>query len=214
MRRKLIVLAVLTAVTAGMVAFPADAAKKKKVKPVATTLYMHGTTPLGEADGLAWLGDNTFIMKMDGTEPAGPMKSMAWHAQSVMIWNDQCTGLPVGFPTWIGDLNGQIVGDVTVTLYGMGPAETITARLWTDVPPFSCNDAYVPPLSEIQVESKAGEFEVVFENINVTAASHLLLEFLGPTPSFGRVEYDAANVSTRVEFGCVPPAGAKSCIPS
>lgn len=211
MPRRLIVLAVLSALVAAMVAFPAEAAKKKK--PVKTTMYMHGTTPLGEADGLAWLGDDTYIMKMDGTEPAGPPKSMAWHAQSVMIWNTECTGLPVGFPTWIGNVNGQIVGDVTVTLYGMGPAESITARLWTDVSPFTCNDAYVPPLSEVQVESKDGEFEVVFENIKATAMSHVLVEFLGPTPSFGRVEYDDAGVASKIEFGCIPASGS-SCLPS
>jgi hypothetical protein len=214
MRRTLVLMLVMALAMGTLGA--AEAAKKKKKKgpkPVATTMYMHGHTPLGEVDGLVWLTDDTFVMTMDGVEPDGSGSSMAWHAEAAVPWNTECTGLPVGFPTWVGNVNGQIVGDVTVKVFGMGNAETVTARLWADVTVFNCNDAYVPPLAEVEFESAAGEAEVVFPGINVTAGTHIMIEFVGPTPSLGRVEYDSADAATQVTFGCIPPAGAKSCLP-
>lgn len=183
---------------------------------MATTLFMHGHTPMGEIDGALWLADGTdeWVMKMDAVEPDGSTKSMGWRAESVMPWNDQCTGLPVGFPTWTGDLTGKIVGDMKVTVHSSGAGETVTARIWADIQPFAhCNDEYVPPAAEVDFETASGPVEVTFEDLDLEVTSHIMVEFLGGTGSTGRVQYDSADQNSGLEFGCLPPKGSKTCVP-
>ena len=54
MLKRMLVVGLAAGLVAGALAMPADAKKTKKpaaAAPVATTMYMHGPSPLGEADG-------------------------------------------------------------------------------------------------------------------------------------------------------------------
>ena len=216
--KKTLIVALSLSLVAGALALPATA--KKKAKPVATTLYAHGPSQFGEVDGAMWfseLGAGKPPLTLDATEPAdGTPKSQFFMSPGL---NDQCTGLPVAFPTFQGDLSGTIVGDVTMTAHFLSAPSKILARLWTDVPNFSCNDAYVAPASEVEVDVPAGqsEVEIVFPGLKQKALSWVLIEILAPSgPDYkgqlGRILYDSTDAATRLEFNCIPASG-KSCTP-
>ena len=213
--KKALVLALTVGLVAGAMSVPAVA--KKKAKPAATTFFLHGNMPVG--DGLETasnLTDQT-IMRMDGNEPTEAYpKSMSYSSPA---GNSQCTGNPL-FPSWEGRMAGKIVGDVTFKANFVGGPGTAIARLWTDVPFASCTssaagtDAFVDPLSEVQVEVPPGqnEVEIVFENVNVKVISNMIVELHQSTPTNqGRVLYDSPDFASRLEFRCVPASG-KSCV--
>lgn len=217
--KKTLVAVLALSLVAGALVLPASA-KKKKAKPVATTLYAHGPSPVGEVDGAMWfseLGAGKPPLTLDATEPsAGQPKSQNFFSP---LLNDQCTGLPVAFPTFQGDLSGTIVGDVTMTAHFVSAPSKILARIWTDTPNFSCNDGYVEPVSEVEVDVPAGqsEVEIVFPKLKQKALSWVLVEILAPSGSdyrgqVGRLLYDSADAATRLEFNCIPASG-KSCTP-
>ncbi len=188
---------------------PAQAAKK----PVKTTLYLHGVDAAGELDGVNWYANGapgTSPMKMDGTEPAaGPPKSMRYATPGL---NTQCTGLPLGFPTWEGNINGTIVGDATLSLHFVSNPSRITARLWTDTPVFSCNEAYVAPASEVIVDVPAGQsvVDVVFPKLKLKSSFNVLIEILGAGVSGqGRVLYDSSDYASALTFKCIPASGSR-----
>ncbi|MFP5299325.1 MAG: hypothetical protein ACLGHL_10100 [Actinomycetota bacterium] len=218
--RKFVMVALVAALVGGLVAAPATAGKKKKkAKPVQTVLYFHGNAPFGEADGVQWFADGTGTppgtLTPDEPTDAQP-KSQNFFSPAL---NDQCTGLPIAFPTFQGPVEGKIVGDVKMTAHFLSAPTTVTARLWTDVPVFTCNDAYVQPASEVQVDVPAGnnEVEIVFEDLNLTSQAWMLVEILVPSGTdyrgqVGRFLYDSTATPTRLEFNCIPASGG-SCIP-
>ncbi len=209
MKKRLAVLAI-AAIANTLLAVPAAAAKK----PVKTTLYLHGAYPAGEMDAAQWVAEGfgtTGVMQMDPNEPSGGQpKSQQW---GYAAFNTQCSGLPL-FPTWVGNLTGQIVGDATLTLHSISAPGSITARIWVDTPIFSCNDAYIPPAQEVSATVPAGQgsFEVVFEKLKLKAASSVMIEVLGPT-TMGRVLYDSTTTPSNLAFNCIPKKG-KSCVPA
>ncbi len=212
MKKSIVALCVLGLIGSLLVA-PASAGKKKKVKPVATTLYFHGPKPLGEADGAEWLTSlgGPPLTTLTPAEPVDAFpKSQALGNPAL---NTQCTGLPTGFPTFQGPLTGTILGDAKITASFISPPGTVTARIWVDVPNFSCNDGYVEPASEVVVDVPPGqsEVEIVFEQLNLTANHWVLVELLGSGATYpGRLLYDSPDAATRLEFNCVPASG-KSC---
>lgn len=187
---------------------PAQAAKK----PVKTTLYLHGNHQFGDIDGVDHFANGMPPMSMDGKEPsAGHAKSMRNGTPGL---NTKCTGLPLGFPTWQGNFSGTIVGDAKLKLHFVSPPTRVTARLWTDTPVFSCNDAYIEPASEVIVEVPAGhnEIEVVFPKLKLKGAANIMIELLGTgAGSQGRVFYDSADMASNLSFNCIPAKGS-SCI--
>jgi hypothetical protein len=196
--------------------------KKKKAKPVETTLYMHGPSQFGEVDGVEWFaggGAGMSPLTLDTNEPgAGQPKSMNYFSPP---FNDQCTGLPLAFPTFNGDVTGTIVGDATLKLnFLSAPATGVLARIWADVPPFSaCNDAYIEPASEVAFDIPAGrnEVEVVFEDLNLKSQSFVLIEVLAMSGAdwrgqTGRLLYDSADAASSFTFNCLPAKGT-SCTP-
>ncbi|HVF53324.1 MAG TPA: hypothetical protein VNC78_06910 [Actinomycetota bacterium] len=201
------------------VASPALAAKKKKpaAKPVATTLYMHGNYPAGEVDGVDWLANSVPPMSMDTTPGSEPFpRSMTIFNP---LLNDQCSGIPLAFPTWVGNITGTIVGDAKITAHFLSAPGTITARIWVDTPVMSCNDAYIPPASEVDfaLPSGQGSVEIVFPNLKLTAQANVMIEILsysgtGYKGQVGRVLYDSASAETKLEFSCIPASGT-SCAP-
>ena len=221
MKRALTVVVALSLV-GGLIAAPASAKKKKKkAKPVATTYYMHGPTTVGEVDGANWfsnLGAAPSPFTMDETEPTDPVPDSMTFTNPAL--NDQCTGLPAAFPSFQGNLAGTIKGDATLTAHFASAPGTIKARIWADVPMFSCNDAYIEPASEVDVElpSGQGEVEIVFPDLNLKAVTGISVEILAPSGTdwggqVGRLLYDSPAALTRLEFNCIPASG-KSCVPS
>ncbi len=220
--RRFVTLGVVLGLLVGVYMLPAQAKKKKKAKPVATTMFMHGPSPFGEVDGAQWLADGNgpvSPLTMDGVEPAaGPPKSMNYFSPAL---NDQCTGLPLAFPTFTGNLVGTIVGDAKMTLHFVSAPTTIKARIWADIGAFSaCNEAHIEPASEVDVEVPGGqgEVEVVFPDLKLTATQHIMIEILAPSSAewggkVGRLLYDSTDAASQITFGCVPASG-KSCLPS
>lgn len=215
--RKLLIAGLVVGLIGSALAVPATAGKKKKAKPVKTTLYMHGDLPV--ADLAEWIEGATggIHNKMDTTEPAaGPPKS---HSYSLPIGNAQCTGNEL-FPSWEGQVNGTIVGDLKLYANTLALPSTVIARVWVDVPFGSCTsgtagvDNFVEPLAEQEVDVPAGsnELEIVFEKLKAKAEMNLIVELhqTGPNNQ-GRVLYDSSDFPTRVEFNCIPAKGSKTC---
>ncbi len=197
----------------GLLAGSIATAEAKKAKPVKTTLYMHGVYQFGEVDGIDWLANGTPPMQMTTSEPdSDAPRSMHYNNPAL---NKSCTGLPAGFPTWEATgISGTVVGDAKLTMHFASPPGRVTARLWIDTPLFSCNDAYVEPLSEILVEVPPGHNEVTIEfpDLNKKATINMIVELLGAGASAqGRVLYDSADMASALTFSCIPARG-KACI--
>ena len=215
--KKTLIMALALSLVAGALAMPASA-KKKKVKAVATTLYLHGNYPVGEGTEFAGSIAETTHMKMDTTEPTDPApKSMTY---SFPLGNEDCTGNTL-FPSWEGNISGKISGDVKWIATFASPPGTATARLWLDVPFQSCTsstagvDAFVEPASSVEVAIPAGqnEVEIVFEDVDVSVLSNIVVQVHQTSPaSQGRILYDSSVAASRLEFMCAPTSG-KSCTP-
>lgn len=218
--RRMIAVVLAMGLLGGAMTMPADAAKKKKKKkpkPVATVLYMHGEQNFGEIDGALWLAGGSppeSPMTIDGAEPEG--SSAKSQAIGSPAFNSECTGLPSGFPTFTGAFEGTITGDIKLIANFDGAAAAV-ARIWADVGAFqACNDDYIQPNAEVEFEAESGEVEIVFEGVNIPATSSLMVEILRPevpAAPMPRLQYDAESAATRLEFGCFPPKGAKTCVP-
>jgi hypothetical protein len=199
------------------------AVAKKKAKPVATTLYFHGTEPLGEMELEAGIAGSYRVM--DATEPSDPApKSMALLAVGAAgngTPNPQCAGSPL-FPLWQGDVNGTIVGNIKVSLDAVSlPATKLDVRVWGMVPPFgSCDsqgtEAYIDPDAEVRVDVPpgAGTITAVLKGVRFKTAGKLMIQF---TPVLegvtgGRVLYDSTSTISQMKFTCIPASGA-SCTP-
>ena len=218
--KRFVVLALVLGLIAGSLAGPAAAGKKKKkAKPVATTMWMHGQNPIGELDGVQWFDEGAggrSTMTLDGEEPTGSTKSMNFFSPGL---NDQCTGLPLAFPTFDGDMAGTIKGDAKLFLnFASAPGELV-ARIWADQPVFTCNDAYVEPAAEVTFSVPPGqnEVEVVFEDLDLPVTHWVLIEVLALSGTdykgqVGRLLYDSPDAPSRIEFDCIPASGA-SCLP-
>ncbi|HJR46103.1 MAG TPA: hypothetical protein VJ927_10920 [Actinomycetota bacterium] len=217
MKRSIVLILVLGLV-AGSVA---TAQAGKKAKPVKTTLYFHGGSPIGETE-IADIVSGLY-RKMDTTEPADPTaKSVALVAAGaggIGTPNPTCAGSPL-FPVWVGDVEGKIVGDITIKLSAVGAPAPIDVRVWGMVPgPTACDsqgvEGYVDPHAEVRVDAPAGpgEIEAVLEDVNFPA-QRLMVQFTpvleGPTAT--RVLYDSTSFISQMEFSCVPPKGSKSCV--
>lgn len=184
-----------------------------KGKVVKTTLYMHGVYELGELDGVDWIANSTPPMQMSTAEPEGQTPRSMFTGNPAL--NKSCTGLPTGFPTWEAQgVAGKIIGDAKLTMHFVSPPSNVTARLWVDAPLFSCNDAYIPPTSEVVTPVPAGQnaVEIVFPKLNVTARYSMIVEIIGSgSGQAGRVLYDSTDAPSALTFTCVPTSG-KACI--
>jgi hypothetical protein len=181
-------------------------------KPVKTSLYLHGYSPFGELDGADWFANGSPPMAMDKKKPsASEPKSMRLGTPGL---NTSCTGLPLGFPTWVGELSGTIVGDAKLTLHTASTPSNVTARIWVDTPVFSCNDAYIEPAAEVMAAVPAGHghFHLVFPKLRLKAESSVMIELIGTgVHSNGRVLYDTPDLASVLQFKCIPATGS-SCV--
>lgn len=223
MKKTLSITIVLALVFAAFAIGPAQAKKRKKKKaaPVETTLYMHGSAPLGEIDGVQWTADGSgpeSLMTLSAEEPTGATKSMNYFSPAL---NSRCTGLPLAFPTFTGPLAGTITGDAKMTAHFVSAPATIKARIWADIGAFTmCNDAYVEPAAEVDVEVPAGQnaVEIVFPGLDLPAQASIMIEILAPSGQdyggqVGRLLYDSPDAPTSITFSCIPASGT-SCVPA
>lgn len=214
---------------AGSLAVPALA--KKKAKPVLTTLYMHGTEVVGEAESSPQVADQP--LKMDTTEPTGTEPKSHGILNGIVTPNTKCAGNNL-FAVFVGDVSGRIVGDLKVTLHAISTPGKVDVRVWPDVFGLMCTSNlsgstdYPEPAAEATLDLPAGHgtIEAVFEDVNFTASSSLMIqvspdaEEVGTPageenymlPFFARVLYDTAEFASSVEFTCIPATG-KSCTP-
>src|SRR5688500_17544810 len=102
--KKLICAALAIGLVGRDLALPATA-KKKKVKPVPTTLFLEGTSNFGEEDQT---GTGAF-MKLSPTEGSGE-KSMGL-LNLVVTPNPNCGGNSL-MPNFVGPVAGRVQGDL------------------------------------------------------------------------------------------------------
>lgn len=224
--KKLWVLAVLAAV----LLTPLAASAGKKAKPVATKLFFHGDTVIGENDSIAVVND--VFLPMDATEPTGAEPKSKQIVNGIVTPNTQCAGNNL-FPVWSGALAGTVKGDVKVTFSAVGTPGPVSVRIWPDVGSLLCTSAtsgstdYPEPAGEVVVDLPAGEgtVEAVMEDVNFKAIGSLMVQ-ISPvvaadlpdpagsvlTPFIARVLYDTPDFASAIEFNCTPKSGT-SCTP-
>lgn len=214
--RKIVALAVIGLLIVGVFGSPAGAAKKKKPKLIPTTLYMHGATPLGEIDNNP---ATTTYLPMDSSEPAGGQPK----SQQILNYgagpNTQCAGNNL-FPVWVGDVSGQIAGDMKMTIHSLTNGGQVEIRVWADVNEILCNEAYPTPQASGIADLAAGQGEVeatlgILAPFSVTNVLMVQVSPAGVPGStlFGRMLYDSADAASSLTFGCAPPKGQKTCTP-
>lgn len=218
--RKPLVIALSAGLIAASLATPALAGKKK-AKPVATTLYLHGNEVVGEVENFGLIASGTF-MSMDANEPTGAEPKSKFFTNYVGGPNTECAGNDF-FPVWVGDVSGKVTGDVKVTFNSIAtPGGVIDVRIWPDVASQLCTNEtlgafdYPEPAGEVRVNLPAGpgSVEAVIEGVNFTAGSKLMLQLTPDiaSPFVGRALYDSTSYISKIEFNCTPASG-KSCTP-
>lgn len=224
--RKLVALALTLGLVAGALATPALAGKKKKrAKPVPTTLFMHGKETIGEAESTPNVADQ--YLSLDAVEPKDGEPKSHGILNGVVTPNQQCAGNTY-FAVFVGPLSGQVVGDVTVTLHTLStPAARLDVRIWPDVSSLLCTSTvsgttqYPEPAGEITVDLPPGQGVVAakIEGVKFNAVNSVMVQISPHTevpganvyrPFAARVLYDSTGAPSSVAFDCLPAKG-KSC---
>lgn len=190
------------------------------------TFYLHGTERVGDADA-----STLAPMKMDTTAPTATETASRQILNYVRGPNAKCSGSWL-FPSWDGEMDGQVQGNVKVTLQTLThPNNSFVVELFADGAG-GCNEAYVPPVASKTVSFPVGQAtsEIVFEDVDFTVGGQLSLMVRppdGPTvvppdptvpsqptlePHQGRVFYDSTAVQSRVELQCLLPEGKTTCL--
>lgn len=207
MRRKLVVLMLIGLLMAINIVTPVEAKRKKKAKPVATTLFMEGQSTLGEEDQTV----NGTYLKLQA-EPGTGAKTMGM-PNYLAGPNTSCAGNGL-VPVFVGSLAGKVIGDMKVTFDVLAtPAAQAEVRVWPDIAAQACNEAYPEPAGAAVVDLPAGQgtVEAVVEDLKFDAGAVMMIQItpvLG-VPSYARVSY--GTDASKVEFKCLPVSG-KSCI--
>jgi hypothetical protein len=216
--RKIVALAVVAGLCIVGFAGPAQA---KKAKPVVTTLFLHGSAPLGEGDSNA---ANNEFQPMDTAEPEGGQDKSKQITNYLVGPNVQCAGNTL-FPVWSGTVKGKIVGDMKLTFSAAGTPGTVLIRVWPDIAEGPlCNEMMPEPAGEVEASLPAGEgtVEAVIPKVNFTAKSTLMVQ-VSPvilvdipdpggsllSPFFARILYDSTASPSSLEFTCIPKG--KTC---
>ncbi len=205
---------------AGCLIGPAVA--KKKAKPVATTLYMHGASVIGEADSTPIVADAP--LTMDPTEPTGAQPKSHGVFNGVVTPNQQCAGNNF-FPVWVGEVKGTVVGKMKLTFTTVSTPGKVDVRVWPDVASALCNsdlaetNAYPKPAAEVTVDLPpgGGTVKAVTKNVRFKATRSLMVQITpgkGPEglldPFVARVVYDSPEFASSLQFKCIPARG-RSC---
>lgn len=218
--RRIIALALAAGMLVAGFGGPADAKKKKKVKAITTTLYLHGTSMFGEQDSFV---QNTDYLPMDTTEPGAGTPKSKGILNYVVGPNTVCAGNNL-FPVWTGNVAGTIKGDMTLKFFTIGTPGPVEIRVWPDVTSTLCDSdfgmEYVQPAGSVTVDLPPGpgEIEAVIKGVNFKAAAFLMVQ-ISPAltagvvlvPMVNRVEYDSADAPSALTFKCTPNPGKKAC---
>ncbi|MGH2807468.1 MAG: hypothetical protein ACRDKT_09340 [Actinomycetota bacterium] len=209
MTKRLIAVVLAAGLLAGGMTMPADAAKKKrKKKPVPTTMFLDGTSQWGEEDQIA-----------NGTYPklaaaAGDGEKSMMIPNYVGGPNTECAGNSL-MPVFVGGVAGRVVGDLKITFDATAsPGASAEIRVWPDLSAQACNEDYVPPFGSTTVELPAGggTVEATIEGVDFTAQTGMMIQItsvIGVPPSYARVFY--GTETSKIEFSCTPTSG-KTCI--
>jgi hypothetical protein len=214
--KRTLVLAVAASLLAtGAATATAAPTKAKGPKPVSSTMFFHGSQPVGEVEGSA----ASAFLPMDTTAPTGSDAKSYGVTNFVAGPNTQCSGNAY-FPTWTGAIDGAPTG-ATLEVHTQGAGGgTVTASLFADVfETLACNDAFVPPIgtATFTVPDGAGVVKVDFKNLNKKRKnySNLVLMIAPsealPVPFVARVNYDSTSAASKLVLSCLPKAGKKTC---
>jgi hypothetical protein len=230
MKKTVVLVLASMLLVSGLVAPVSAAKKKKKAKPVATKLFLHGDSAVGENDSFSAVAEA--YLPMDSTEPSGSEMKSRQITDYLVGPNTQCAGNNL-FPVWSGELTGRVKGDVKLTFSTIGTLGEVVVRMWPDVTSSLCDSEttgatdYVDPAGEVVVELPpgSGTVEAVMEGVNFKALGTVIVQISPPvavdlpspagsilTPLFSRVLYDSTEFASVLEFDCIPAKG-KSCTP-
>lgn len=207
--KRMIAVALAAGLVAGAMVIPAEAAKKKKAKPIPTVLFLEGESTFGEEDQLA----NGTYLKL--VPEAGSGEKSHGIPNYTGGPNPNCAGNSL-MPVFVGPTAGTIKGDMTVTFDAMStPAAKVEVRVWPDMAAQACNESYVEPAGAVVVDLPAGSgtVEAKIEGLDFQASSMMMIQItpvIGGAPAYARAFY--GTETSKVEFQCVPAAGAKSCV--
>ena len=176
--KRILVLLMIVGLVVGAVA-TAEAGKKKP-KPVATALYLHGATVVGENDSMAQVND--VYLPMDATEPSGAEPKSRFIFNAFVTPNTKCAGNNL-FPVWAGGLSGRVTGDVKLTFHTLGTPGQVVVRIWPDVGSLLCDSAasgsmdYPEPAGEVTVDLPPGQgtVEAIMEDVDFSSVGSLML---------------------------------------
>lgn len=225
--KRIIVLLALVCLVAGAVAAPVAAKKKKKAPSVQTTLYLHGTRPIGEMEAFVPVVHEN-LLTMDAVAPSSQEKFKQITNYGAGP-NTMCSGNNL-FPAWIGQASGTVTGDVSFVLTSIGTPGLVDIKVWADVPGGTdfCNEGYVEPDAQaLAVPLSAGEVDVEaalkgaafkVERTLLVQVSPSTIDVAGTqrpgTNLFvSRIWYDSEGHPSGLSFSCRPPAGRSSCTP-
>lgn len=206
---------VATCLAAALIAAPVAA--KPTAKSVTQTFYLHGVTPIGEAD-IPETSVNSNWYKMDTTAPeSGPPKSM-FVTNYVAGPNGMCSGNGL-LPVWRGTMSGKFKGDITVTLNTVGaPLSTMVIDLFADASG-GCNSSatgamdYIDPIATETVVVAPGPAvtEVTFKGVRAEAVGGLVLQLRTPGADTSqiRVLFDSADYASSISLTCKTKACVK-----
>ncbi len=183
---------------------PAPPPPPSSTTPVATTLFMDGAQPAGEAEGLAYL---------QLTPQAGSSEKSMQLLNYVGGPNTNCAGNSL-FPVFVGELSGKVTGDIKVTFTAASTAGAVDIRVWPDLSSQLCNEAYMPPSrsATVGLPTGSGVVQAVIPGSDLEAGSQIMIQItpVTTTPFLGRMFYGTA--SAKVEFDCIPSPGQADCI--
>ncbi|MGI8774291.1 MAG: hypothetical protein ACR2KQ_04635 [Actinomycetota bacterium] len=211
-KNKLLICCMVAGLAVGSLGLPAEAKKKKKkAKPVATTLFMEGDSTFGEEDQSV----NGTFLKLQPEAGSGEKNMGLWQATASP--NTSCGGNSL-MPVFVGPVSGTVTGDMTVTFDAIGQGGQAEIRVWPDMAAQFCNSStggnnYVEPDGVVTIDLPAGPgtVEATIEDVNFKANSVIMVQvtpILGAPPYMTRVFY--GTESSTVEFDCIPIKG-NSC---
>lgn len=219
--KKLLTMGLVLGVLVSSLIVPATAAKKKKAKPVATTLYLHGAEAAGELESFPGVADG--YLPMDAKEPEGATTKSKQLTNYGRGPNNECAGNTL-WPVWVGPLKGSVKGDVKVTLNTASTPGKILIRIWPDVMSQLCTQEtlgaydYPKPAGEVLVDVPPGPgtIEAVIENVKFKTTNSMMIQISPewvPDPGYfpplvGRILYDSESAVSKIEMKCTPSSGA------
>ena len=196
----------------GLQAHAAPKAKPKAPKPIPMTFFMHGTDTFGEAGSNLATGEYHLLDKNPSTGSSSKSHQVFNYVGGP---NTNCAGNSL-FPTFVGELSGDVTGDMTVTFGALaGPATQVNVQVFQDVEGIACNADFPKVASSLTVDVPMGRGTVtaVLKNLKLKSKKTFMVQFAPLPTSAGqaRVFFDSTADNSSVAFSCLPRAPKKTC---